>query len=144
MSKPNIPADILAAALKAVSTDRPNTHGDAVYNHQTIAAFWETYILQKYLVKVPLTAADVCQMMALFKIARTVSGNPQHADHYVDQAGYTALAARCAGAEVAPLFPTKDTLPEAHPKQGDLLAVRVGGERVEMPAMKPLDDDEAG
>jgi Domain of unknown function (DUF6378) len=102
----NIPAKILAAADAAVSTERPNTHGDAVLNHSAIAIMWNAYITAKTLsnggnmdtMKL-LGPADAAQMMVLFKMARTISGNPQHADHYVDQAGYSALAARMWGAE---------------------------------------------
>ncbi|MFN9975071.1 MAG: DUF6378 domain-containing protein [Phycisphaerae bacterium] len=106
MTNPSIPSKILAAADAAVSTERPNTHGDAVVNHGAIAIMWNAYITAKTYaaggnidtMKL-LGAADAAQMMVLFKMARTISGNPQHADHYVDQAGYSALAARMWGAE---------------------------------------------
>ena len=108
MNDGHIPAAILQAATLATGTDRPNTHGDAIVNHDIIAAFWTTYILQRRKVAEPgelfaLTAADAAQMMVLFKIARTISGDPTHVDHYVDAAGYTAIAARCAGADPAPI-----------------------------------------
>ena len=106
MTHPSIPGKILAAADAAVSTERPNTHGDAVVNHGAIAILWNAYITAKTYaaggnvdtMKL-LGAADAAQMMVLFKMARTISGNPTHADHYVDAAGYTALAARMWGAE---------------------------------------------
>jgi Domain of unknown function (DUF6378) len=102
----SIPGRILAAADAAVSTERPNTHGDAIVNHGAIAILWNSYITAKTYaaggnvdtMKL-LGAADAAQMMVLFKMARTISGDPRHADHYVDQAGYSALAARMWGAE---------------------------------------------
>jgi Domain of unknown function (DUF6378) len=113
MTNPSIPSKILAVAAEAVGTDRPSTHGDAVVNHGCIAIMWNAYITAKTYaaggnidtMKL-LGAADAAQMMVLFKVARTISGNPQHADHYVDQAGYSALAARMWGAEPEAPAPT--------------------------------------
>ena len=109
MTSPLIPKAILQAAADAVGTDRPNTHGDAVVNHGAIAILWNAYITAKVYagggqidtMKL-LGAADAAQMMVLFKVARTISGDPTHPDHYVDQAGYTALAARMWGADPTP------------------------------------------
>jgi len=46
--------------------------------------------------KVYVTPKDVAQMMVLLKIARNVHGQLK-ADDFVDQAGYTGLAAALAG-----------------------------------------------
>lgn len=81
-------------------------------NHGAIAILWNAYITAKVYAGGGqidtmrlLGAADAAQMMVLFKVARTISGDPTVADHYVDQAGYTALAARMWGADPTPPAP---------------------------------------
>ena len=119
MTNQHIPAAVLQAAGQAVGTDRPNTHGDAIVNHGCIAIMWNAYITAKTYAAGGnidtmrlLGAADAAQMMVLFKVARTISGDPTHPDHYVDQAGYTALAARMWGADPTPPQVTETDAPE--------------------------------
>lgn len=106
----HIPAAIMQTAILAVTGDRPNAYGDAITNHEAIAALWSTYLNTKFGVAIDLSAADAAQLMVLFKIARTISGDPTHVDHYVDQVGYSALAARCAGADPSPIRVGKENL----------------------------------
>jgi len=80
----------LNAAKMAVS-DRPNQYGSPEDNFDRIAALWNAY-LQGYTGYTPLTAPDIAAMMALLKIARILH-DPQHADSWIDLAGYAACGA---------------------------------------------------
>ena len=92
--------EILAAAEKCVCGDREQDHGSPENNFRLIAEFWHTYLSAKCVaagVHVQLEPEDVAAMMALLKIARLMS-NPEHADSWIDGAGYLAC-----GGEVATL-----------------------------------------
>ena len=89
MSSTTLNHHILNEAIR-VTADRPSTHGDSEMNFQHTAALWSAYL------GFPIAAADVCQMQVLAKISRTKVGNGSHADHYIDQAGYSSLAGRMA------------------------------------------------
>lgn len=82
---------IIEAAHNAITKDRAATHGDAEQSFSKIADYWSAYLGWE------LTPFDVAQMMVLFKIARA-QGNPNHADNFVDQVGYAALAGEIADA----------------------------------------------
>jgi hypothetical protein len=95
--KREIAEEILKEAYRVVMTQRQNAHGDAENSFDIIGRYWQTYLLSKgYTVQI--SAYDVAQMMVLLKVARASMGNGTHADHYVDTAGYSALAAMLAGA----------------------------------------------
>lgn len=81
----NIRTQILAQAEKLINGDRQAHYGPPRENFAAIAAMWTTYTGH------PITAADVCHMMSLLKIARLRNG--PHADSSVDGAGYLALGA---------------------------------------------------
>lgn len=100
----HVPAAILQDAIHAVTAVRPNTHGDAAVNFAVIATLWNAYLDALASVQpVPrLEAHDAAQMMVLFKVARTISGDPAEPDHYVDECGYAAVAGRLAGADPVP------------------------------------------
>lgn len=87
-------AQILNAAAQAVTQDRQATHGDAERNFGLIAAFWSAHL------EIPITAADVAVMLTLLKCARARS-NPQHADNWVDMAGYAACGGEIATGDAA-------------------------------------------
>jgi len=80
---------ILEAANDAITKDRAATHGNAEQSFSMIAAYWSIYLGEN------VTAFDVAQMMILFKTARA-QGNPSHADNFIDQVGYAALAGEMA------------------------------------------------
>ena len=93
----------LDAVAKAVLEDRQAAHGSPEDTFNLIAHYWAHYLDSRMrkqedgtLDFSPLLAHDVAIMMILFKAAR-LSGNPQHADSWVDVAGYAVC-----GAEVAP------------------------------------------
>lgn len=97
MDKREIAASILHTASKIVSSERKNQHGDAENSFHMIAALWRAYLTGR---PGEIDARDVAHMMALLKIARSVHGDASHADHYVDAAGYAALAGMLARVEM--------------------------------------------
>jgi hypothetical protein len=60
-----------------------------------IAEMWQVYLRHVYLTRnmLAITPHDVAQMMALLKKARAMYGDPLNEDNFVDDIGYTALAA---------------------------------------------------
>ena len=93
--------EILAAAEKCVCGDREQDHGSPENNFRLIAEFWHTYLSAKCVaagVHVQLEPEDVAAMMALLKIARLMS-NPEHADSWIDGAGYLACGGEVATME---------------------------------------------
>ena len=90
--------DVLQAAEQCVCRDRENTYGEPENNFQTIANFWDTWLMARYHKRdqIQIDALDVSMMMGLLKVARTVS-NPKHNDNYIDGCGYLACAAEIAG-----------------------------------------------
>ncbi len=80
-------AATLFEAAEAVSGARNDTHGQAERSFGCIAEFWAVY--DKYAPSQgPRAVAD---KMELLKIARSICGTADH-DHFVDRAGYAALA----------------------------------------------------
>jgi len=82
-------SEILAAAAQAVTQDRNATHGEPEDSFGLIAAYWSAHLDR------PISSSDVAVMMNLLKLAR-IKTSPQHADHWIDIAGYAAC-----GGEVA-------------------------------------------
>lgn len=81
-------AAILKGANELIHGERQAHYGEPAENFGVIAEMWSAYL------QYPVTASDVCHMMALLKIARLRNG--PHEDSSVDGCGYLAL-----GAEVA-------------------------------------------
>jgi len=77
--------EILEAAATLINGDRQDDYGDAAESFQCIAEMWSAYL------GVAVSGRDVCNMMALLKIARLRNG--PHEDSSVDGAGYLALGA---------------------------------------------------
>ena len=80
---------LLDRAKDIVTNDRQNTHGQPEDSFRRIADLWSGYLT------VGIQEQDVAVMMALVKVARIME-NPQHADNWIDGAGYFAC-----GGEVA-------------------------------------------
>lgn len=95
MTETNIRTSVLREAEKLINGDRQAHYGPPEENFAAIAAMWSAYLGH------PVTAADVCNLMALLKIARLRNGG--HRDSSVDGAGYLAL-----GAEMASLAKTSE------------------------------------
>lgn len=81
----SIAASILAEAQEIVDGSRRTTHGWAERSFQRTADLWRA------LLGIDVTAVDVALMLALLKVARMQCGEPVR-DHFVDAAGYMALA----------------------------------------------------
>jgi hypothetical protein len=101
-----VASHILKTAHQVVTTERGNQHGDAENSFKMIGDLWATYLRNTHGQTVIVSAYDVAQMMSLLKIARAVHGDPVNADHYIDAAGYTALAGAIAGVQYAAAAPT--------------------------------------
>jgi len=82
-------SEVLAEADRLINGERQQNYGEAGDSFGAIAAMWSAYL------GCDVTARDVCNMMALLKIARLRLG--QHDDSSVDGCGYLALAAEVAG-----------------------------------------------
>ena len=83
-------AEILETAKEYVTKDRAATHGDMESNLTAISHLWSIYLDK--LIK----PHEVGVMMTLLKCARSMS-NPEHADNYIDGAGYLS----CSGELIA-------------------------------------------
>jgi len=78
--------DCLIAAMEAVVGPRHETHGDATQSFVPIAAAWSG------VAGVEIEPWQVCLMLAHMKLCRITTGDSDHVDHYMDAAGYIALA----------------------------------------------------
>ena len=81
----NTRTDILNEASALINGDREQDYGTPKDSFGCIAYMWTAYLGH------PVTASEVCNMMALLKIARLRNG--PHRDSNVDAAGYMALSA---------------------------------------------------
>lgn len=92
---PMIRQRVLDTACEYISKDRNTQHGDPERNLKRIADFWSLYLSETNDHPVKVTPADAGVMMALLKVARIIS-SPTYEDHYVDLAGYAAIAYEAA------------------------------------------------
>lgn len=76
--------DIADKAKNIVYGDREKTYGAPSRNLEVIARMWSAYTESE------INAVDVCNMMAMLKIAR-LKNNPGHEDSMVDLVGYALL-----------------------------------------------------
>ena len=74
---------VFAEAIDLINGEREKHYGTPAENFQAIADMWSAYLGHA------VSASDVCNMMALLKIARLRNG--PHRDSSVDGAGYLAL-----------------------------------------------------
>ena len=86
-------SDIAGRAAELVSGDRATTHGDMHAHFAHVAELWSAYLGKQ--LDFALDPADVGNMMALLKIARTRSG-ALNVDDWIDGAGYLACAGEVA------------------------------------------------
>lgn len=93
--------DCLNQAMIQVTGKRTQDYGTPENNFQTIAAFWNVYLMNKF--KIPfdvefiIEPVDVALMMDLLKTARLIT-TPTHTDSWVDKGGYAACGAEVSGA----------------------------------------------
>ena len=91
--------DILAKAKECVTNDRQATYGTPENSFTRIANLWTSFLSAYKLASgVALSAADVSVMLGMLKIAR-IASSPQHADNWVDLAGYAACGGEIATEE---------------------------------------------
>lgn len=105
MKKPrveNAAEKVLAKAIDQVSTKHED-HGDTVDSFNMVAELWSVYL--NHIGKLRpegIMPHDVTQLLVLLKLARSTYGKTLE-DHFVDEAGYSALSAL-----LAPLMEGKD------------------------------------
>lgn len=87
-----VAADMLRGAAALVEGQRAGTHGHAQVQFAMVAQLW-TVMLGR-----PIMPEQVALMLQQVKIARAMCGDHKHADHYVDMAGYAAIAYELAKA----------------------------------------------
>jgi len=92
-----IAAQMLREAAELVTGPRQASYGDAAHTYTAVGAYWTIYLVRLGWT-LPgeeelrgLSPAEVCQMMALLKLARGLDP-----DSCTDAAGYAALAHACA------------------------------------------------
>lgn len=82
---------VLEKANSLIYQDRAKEHGQsAIKQFSSIAYFWTDYLACKYNFPDILSPEDVCWMMTLLKLCRSMD-NPKNMDNYVDAAGYIGL-----------------------------------------------------
>lgn len=89
----DLSASILQEAANIVSGARNATHGDKERSFEAIAGLWKAYLGARK-TEGPITSRDVAWMMVCLKMARSVQGKAVR-DHFVDGAGYAAIAGEC-------------------------------------------------
>lgn len=116
---------VLQHASNAVTRERGASHGEIEPSFDMIGEMWSVYINNAIHratgiapnPRVHLRGVDVLRMMGQLKQARAVWGDEGQPDHYIDEAGYAALAATYVSAEVAQTAP-KPPAPPSDPKSG--------------------------
>ena len=88
--------EILETAKKCVCGDREQDYGSPERSFDVIARLWNAYLEDR--MTIMLGAKDVALMMALFKIARIMTGHGK-ADNWVDGCGYLACGGEIEGDE---------------------------------------------
>ena len=81
--------EILLEAHALINGPRQAAYGSPAENLGRVAGMWTLYLGR------PVTAKDVCLMMALLKLCREMNAHAH--DNLVDCAGYLALAADMEG-----------------------------------------------
>lgn len=95
---------LLKDAGYIVSGDRNTMHGEKERSFAVIANLWNTYLAGRKAPASAITPADVAQLMVLLKIGRSIQGAPGR-DHFLDAAGYSAIAWELTQAGVPRLPP---------------------------------------
>ena len=93
--EPNRRAKVLRTAESLVNGQRADDYGPPAENFGRVAAMWSAQFAAK--LKEPLTADEVAIGLVHLKLSR-LANTPDHADSFIDAAGYIALAAEIAEA----------------------------------------------
>ena len=87
--------EILSTASQLISVDREAEYGTPQNNFKVVRDLWMAYLGSIGVPAGNLEVTDVPIMLALLKLARTITGYPKF-DTYTDMAGYIALAGEIA------------------------------------------------
>lgn len=93
LNQPSARTVLLTRASETVNGRREVEYSGPEDSFASIAALWTALFKREF------TATDVALAMAAVKLAR-LSVNPQHADSWVDLAGYAACGFEVAGLEL--------------------------------------------
>lgn len=87
--------DILREADATINKKRPGVHGSAENSFAMIGDLWAVYLRHARKVRGHdnILPADVAQLMSILKKCRAMYGDPTNDDNFVDDIGYSALAA---------------------------------------------------
>lgn len=96
--------EILRTAEDCIARNRQDAYGPPEDSFAEIAAAWNWWLGER--ISDEIDAFDVAQMMSLLKKARA-KASPHHADNFVDDAGYTALAGEMGTRPPAPPEPVR-------------------------------------
>jgi hypothetical protein len=86
--------ELLEATIEAVA-GRGLNYGKPEDNFNRIALRWRVHLKNRFGIDVPIDAASVSMMMADMKLAR-LENAPDHADSWIDLAGYAACGGEIA------------------------------------------------
>jgi hypothetical protein len=92
-TEPKPTASILHEADALINGVKEQEYGHPKKNLNDIANFWSSYLGAKFGRDTAVTATDVCQMMALLKMARSLNGPYKH-DTILDEVSYVGLIGR--------------------------------------------------
>lgn len=106
----------LKLAKQAVCSRR--AYGPPEQNFERIARLWAVHFENRYALSVEFDGIDVAIMLGLLKIAR-LEETPDHADSWIDLAGYAACGAELMPAEKAPKLSKISTEKEFESKGGE-------------------------
>lgn len=79
-----------AARVAGIIRERGVTHGDAIRQHETLAASWSKYLSRRLGIDVALRGSDATYMLLLMKDSRVVTAGLKE-EHVEDIMGYAAL-----------------------------------------------------
>jgi Domain of unknown function (DUF6378) len=95
MTSGEVSNSILNEAADIAAGSRDQIHGHKERSFTAIAAMWTAYLAARRDPAGKIRAVDVAHMMVLLKQQRAEWGVPVR-DHFVDAAGYSALAGELA------------------------------------------------
>lgn len=92
----NTPGAYLEEAMLTIGA-RGKEHGSYHTTFDMVANMWTAYLRGVGVLTSAITPSEVAMMMIMLKIARAGNGRMSNPDHYVDMAGYAALAGAIVG-----------------------------------------------
>jgi len=98
---PSMRAQILREAERIIYGDREDEYGSPAVNLQATADLWSAYLERQ--LNAPIKPYDVALMMVLLEVSRAKNGGQTSIDHFVDIAGYAAIAGELLAGKEAKL-----------------------------------------